>query len=89
MLKGDILVISDNASNPIVMKEGDTSDIERISVDVPAWIATMSPEVSARFYGGRGLSLPFAFGRVKPEQYNIYRMERNIRYTPPDDPPEP
>lgn len=89
MLKGDILVISDNASNPIIMKEGDTSDIERISVDVPAWIATMSPEVSARFYGGRGLSLPFAFGRVKPEQYNIYRMERHIRYTPPDGPPEP
>jgi hypothetical protein len=47
--------------------------IDAIDVPLP-WLATMNLQVGAGFYADVFGPLPFAFGRVPPERFTVYKV---------------
>ncbi len=42
----------------------------------------MHLQTTAGFYSDRYGPLPFAFGKVRPDRYDIYELQRNLIFGP-------
>ncbi|MBI5570088.1 MAG: glycosyltransferase family 39 protein [Desulfomonile tiedjei] len=74
--EGDLMVVPSNNSNLSAL----TPDMFRLtdtrSVMPFRWIGTVQKHLGAGFYSDRWGPLPFAFGSVKPETYEIFVVGR-------------
>ena len=76
VVTGDILIIpveNSNTSPPPDVK--DATRLETFFLPVFPWFATMNRDVGAGFYSSFFGPLPFAFGRVPPEQLTAYVLK--------------
>jgi 4-amino-4-deoxy-L-arabinose transferase-like glycosyltransferase len=71
---GDWIAIPHNTvgAHPLPAKTQEV--VETLRFPVSSWISTTSPELSASFYASKLGLLPFAFGPVPDEAYDITRM---------------
>ncbi len=75
---GDIIVIPKNNTNTLELPGWavEHSDILELGTGRP--VTTMSGMAGAGFYGDGSGPLPYAFGYVPAEQYNIFRMTTKL-----------
>jgi 4-amino-4-deoxy-L-arabinose transferase-like glycosyltransferase len=71
---GHLMVIPSNNTN-IVVPAGATEFVETIRELPCSWLSTMNKALSAGFYSSGAGPVPFAFGRVPPEDYRIVRFK--------------
>jgi hypothetical protein len=69
---GDILIVPGNNTNVYRPREDSSVLMETIEVPSSRWIATMRSDLGAGFYFDGIGPLPFAVGRVPPEQYHVF-----------------
>jgi hypothetical protein len=71
---GDLVAVPFNNTNVIKLPPDVFARLERLDFGVLAWLTTMRPERGAGFHGGSWGPLPFAFGRVPKETYDVVRF---------------
>jgi hypothetical protein len=71
----DLIVIPSNNTNVYGMHDHRIRLIEILKLGPASWIATMSPALGAGFYWDAKGPLPFAIGRVPPEEYSVLVFE--------------
>jgi hypothetical protein len=71
---GDLLVIPENNTHKFGMPPGATATRVVLGVKTISWMSTMSPPLGAGFYASVWGPLPFAFGPVPPERYNLWTL---------------
>lgn len=73
---GDYVVIPFNAHGRVLpLRPGQSADIvERVQRPVSRWVSTMQFTIGAAFYSDIWGPVPFAIGRVLPEQYDVLRV---------------
>jgi hypothetical protein len=69
---GDYVAIPLNNPNTYPVDETLVTQQKSILVPGPNWLTTMNMSVGAGFYTSLCGPLPFAFGRVPPEQVLVY-----------------
>lgn len=72
---GDLMLIPKNNTNVGKVNSDFFRHINRLQMESSPWIATISVKLGAGFYSSLWGPLPFAFGRVPPEQYDLYVVE--------------
>ncbi len=70
---GEIVVIPQNNSGAMPLRDGVAEPAGRIEVGGPRHLATMSHAIGAGFYADVWGPLPFAVGSVPPEMYYLFR----------------
>lgn len=73
---GDLLVIPFNNPGADVPQATFGQMLNRLLVPGASWVATMSHEVGAGFYSSVWGPLPFAFGRIPPEEFIILQFPK-------------
>jgi 4-amino-4-deoxy-L-arabinose transferase-like glycosyltransferase len=73
---GDFLAVPLHNCFIFLPKPDAASLVEVLTEPGPTWLTTWSPDVGAGFYSFPG-PLPFAFGRVPPDQVAVYRWGTN------------
>jgi hypothetical protein len=71
---GDLLILPLNNSNVVWPAPPWVRHQETKVVAVEPWLTTMRPEVGAGFYTDYRGPMPFAFGAVPPETYEVYEV---------------
>ena len=77
---GDILVLAGNNTNFRIPPKGSVRVVEKIDVDVPAWLRTVSISRGAGFYASNTGTLPFAFGGGLPDMYRVLEARREFGF---------
>ena len=72
---GDILIVPKNIDVSFHLSWGMRNTKLERTVERPAvsWLATMNTGVWAGFYSHSWGFMPFAFGKVPPEQFSVFR----------------
>ena len=70
--EGDLMVVPSNNSNLSALPPDMFRLTDTRSVMPFRWIGTVQKHLGAGFYSDRWGPLPFAFGSVKPETYEIF-----------------
>ncbi len=73
---GDTVVTPMNASNRIKIRRTAASIDESFDLPVCSWLTTMRVECGAGFYSDLWGPLPFVFGPVPPEHYEVIVLRR-------------
>lgn len=71
---GDFMVIPSNNTN-VFAPTGAVEFVETIRELPCSWLSTANKTLGAGFYSSRTGAVPFAFGRVPPEEYRIVRFK--------------
>jgi hypothetical protein len=79
MKPGDLLVMNLKTSNPSSLPAAAVELVDDISVPALGFASTHSRQVGGGFYSSGFGPLPFAFGRVPPERFLVYRVHAPIR----------
>jgi len=75
LARGDLLIVPlNNTELAEPAPEVDLVLLEQLEVAHGNFVTTMSADMGAGFYSSYWGPLPFAFGRVPPERYNILRV---------------
>jgi hypothetical protein len=82
--RGDLLILSDNNTNPRRIEEADAERVDTLSHPEPVWGFTHSLGVGAGFYSSIIGPLPYAFGTARPDHYDVWRAKRSFRLDPTD-----
>jgi hypothetical protein len=69
--QNDIIAYSFNNTNLIRLPEPQTTLLDSLTTRTIPWVATMNNRAGAGFYSDVFGSLPFVFGAIPPERYNI------------------
>lgn len=77
---GDLLVLPSNNTNFRIPPKGSVRIVEKIDVDVPSWVRTVSISRGAGFYASNTGALPFAFGPGLPDMYRVLEARREFRF---------
>ncbi len=72
---GDVVAIPRNNTATFALRPGLALEPSIVSIDTNRWLTTMSVDLGAGFYASVWGPLPFAFGRVPPEIYELVRIE--------------
>lgn len=75
---GDLLVVPQNNTNLVPLPPQTLELVEQFEIPVLPWATTMHTAVGAGFYSDLWGPLPFAFGRVPPERYTVWRFTRPL-----------
>jgi hypothetical protein len=75
---GDVLVQPENNTNQVSPSPRTVASTEPIEINVNRWASSLSGKIGAGFYSSLFGPLPFAFGRVPPEQYTIYHIATKL-----------
>jgi 4-amino-4-deoxy-L-arabinose transferase-like glycosyltransferase len=76
---GDLLFVPSNNTN-VKMLPADTFEaLGRLELNPSPWLSTMQASVGAGFYAADWGPLPFAFGRVRPEVYSVFRITSRLQ----------
>jgi 4-amino-4-deoxy-L-arabinose transferase-like glycosyltransferase len=79
-----IAASSNNYGVPVFFQgPGDVELIAKIVSPEPRWLHTMSTGIGAGFYASSRGSLPFAFGKSRPDRYQVWRARKFLRFTGP------
>jgi 4-amino-4-deoxy-L-arabinose transferase-like glycosyltransferase len=84
LARGDLLILSDNNTNPRRIEAADAERIATLSHPEPAWAFTHSLGVGAGFYSSIIGPLPYAFGPARPDHYDVWQAKRSFRLDPTD-----
>jgi len=84
LLRGDILILSSNNTNPRRIAAEDARLIDSRSHPEPVWGMTHSLAVGAGFYSSIIGPIPYAFGPAPPDRYDVWRVKRRFRLDPTD-----
>lgn len=76
LLPGDAIIIPWNNTNLVPLPAELVSQLPSQFVQPVRWASTMNASVGAGFYSALWGPLPYAFGRVGPEEYFIFVLER-------------
>jgi len=81
---GDYLVLPSNNSSVVGVPPGLRWEIVH-SLQPPScrWVTTMNRDVRAGFYADYMGPLPFVFGDVPPEEYNVLELKPPLTKKPP------
>jgi hypothetical protein len=63
----------------VALPGGAIARVERLEIPVFPVVATMSPPLHAGFYFEHWGPIPFVFGRVPPERYEILTIGSHFR----------
>ncbi|MBF0556015.1 MAG: hypothetical protein HQK96_15940, partial [Nitrospirae bacterium] len=74
--EGDLVIVPQFASNSVTLNPATTYNIGTFEVQPLRWLTTMNFAKCAGFYASNAGPLPFAFGKVAPETYNVYIVMR-------------
>jgi 4-amino-4-deoxy-L-arabinose transferase-like glycosyltransferase len=83
---GDVLIVPRNNTNPVEIRTEFQRERTPLEVGRPPWLATMSFPAGAGFYCSLAGPVPFAFGPIPGEVYDVIEFTRSI--SPPKPPPE-
>lgn len=72
VLPGDIVIIPDNSTNAIAVPIPPAHKIDTIQQRTCRWLAVMDSAAGAGFYSASWGPLPYAFGTVPPENYEVW-----------------
>jgi 4-amino-4-deoxy-L-arabinose transferase-like glycosyltransferase len=78
VLPGDIVIIPDNSTNAIAVPLPPARKIATIQQRTCRWLAVMDSAVGAGFYSASWGPLPYAFGTVPPENYEIWLYPETV-----------
>ncbi|HET6960914.1 MAG TPA: glycosyltransferase family 39 protein [Terriglobia bacterium] len=76
---GALMVVPVNNSNLFWPKKETVRIVKILRLRACSWLSTMHPSVGAGFYSNSAGSLPFAFGRVPPEEYYVLSIVQPLR----------
>ena len=79
---GQILIFPTNNANLPLAPERSARLVEEKLV-FGRWVATVAPAMAANFYVGKGVLMPFAFGRGAVDGYQVWEARRDFRYFGP------
>jgi hypothetical protein len=82
LLPGDVVAIPSNNSNVFSLPRKRAEQLETIEVAVPRWLTPMNVVLGAGFYSSVFGPLPWAFGAVPAERYEIFAVRRPIQFPP-------
>lgn len=77
VLLGDNVIIPDNSTNAIAVPLPPASKIATTQQHTYRWLAVMDSAVGAGFYSASWGPLPYAFGTVPPENYEIWHYPQD------------
>jgi len=80
LLPGDVVVIPLNNTNVFFLPAKRVEPLETLEIPVRSWLATMNTWVGAGFYSSVFGPLPFVFGAIPAERYEVFAVERPIRF---------
>jgi hypothetical protein len=81
---GDLMVIPWDNSNIAPLPARAVRKLGRVAPWQPPAISTFHRQSMAGFYSDRFGPIPFAFGPVKPDRYDLYEAQFNIIFDEPD-----
>lgn len=70
--RGDLIIVPSNNSGTCSLSKTNTLLCQTFQFAPPSWLATMNLSVGAGFYSDIWGPLPFAAGRVGPEEYRAF-----------------
>ena len=73
---GDVIVVPETNTNQTPLPREWSSLRKTLALPSTGWVATMSIPVGAAFYTDEFGALPFAFGRVGPEQFLVFDVRQ-------------
>jgi 4-amino-4-deoxy-L-arabinose transferase-like glycosyltransferase len=76
---GDRVVLPGNNTNVHPLPDTHGAVLDTLRVPVPAFLSTLSREVGAGFHSSTWGPLPFAFGAVEPETYEVWQVSRALQ----------
>lgn len=71
---GDHIVVPENNTNTFPIDPGILATRETVEVRTNRWLTTMHGGLGAGYYAYIWGPLPFAFGRVPPERFQLLRL---------------
>jgi hypothetical protein len=86
---GELMVIPWDNTNISTLPARALRKLGRIAPWQPPWISTCHRQSMAGFYSDRFGAIPFAFGPVKPDRYDLYEAQFNIIFDEPDPTTQP
>jgi 4-amino-4-deoxy-L-arabinose transferase-like glycosyltransferase len=84
LVRGDLLILSNNNTNPRRIAAEDARLIDTRSHPESIWGMTHSLSVGAGFYSSIIGPLPYAFGPSLPDRYDVWRVKRPFQLDPAD-----
>lgn len=80
LLPSQILIVPQNNSNAPQILPAETADVlARGDSHASRWVTDLYTDVGVSFYiGNKGVPLPYAFMRVPPERYYVFRLKRRV-----------
>src|SRR6185437_10354895 len=82
---GDLVAVPSNNTNLLPPDPDKSVLADTFTASGLGWLATMDTTSGAGFYSSVWGPLPFAFGRVPPEEVRVYQL-RSPAFAPPGNP---
>jgi 4-amino-4-deoxy-L-arabinose transferase-like glycosyltransferase len=76
---GDRVVLPGNNTNVHPLPDTHGAVLDTLRAPVPAFLSTLSREAGAGFHSSTWGPLPFAFGEVQPETYEVWQVSRALQ----------
>jgi hypothetical protein len=84
LVRGDLLILSSNNTNPRRIAAEDARLIATRSHPEPIWGMTHSLAFGAGFYSSILGPLPYVFGPAPPDRYDVWRVKQRFQLDPTD-----
>jgi hypothetical protein len=79
---GDLLIIAWDNTNPPSVPAQSVKRLSGVRSWQPSWVASIHRQAMAGFYSDVFGPLPFAFGPVHPDRYDVYECTEEVAFHP-------